>query len=87
MSEFLCKRNQEIVNRRKQFSDHAYSILYWKNVHKENDIQTPVMLKIGDESGVRLMPLSDLEERFKSTKMDSIQKADYDFLTKLVNED
>ena len=81
------QQNQEIVKRRKQFSDHVYSTLYWKNVHKVNDFQTPIVVKVSDESGIRLMPLSDLEERFKSKQMDSTQKADYDFLTKLVNED
>ena len=87
LDQDLLQQNQVIVNRRKQLSDQDYSILYWKNVHKENDFQTPVMLKVSDESGVRLMPLSDLEDRFKSKQMDSTQKADYDFLTKLVNED
>jgi hypothetical protein len=81
----LC--NQEVVNRRKQFSDHAYSTLYWKRVHKENDFQTPIMLKISDESGVRLMPISDLEERFESKQLDSTLSADYKFLSKLLNED
>lgn len=87
LDQDLLQQNQVIVNRRKQLSDQDYSILYWKNVHKENDFQTPVMLKVSDESGVRLMPLSDLEERFKSKQRDSTQKADYDFLTKLANED
>lgn len=82
----LLLRNQEIVNRRKQFTDHDYSTLYWKNVHKENDFQTPVMIKTRDESGVRLMPLSDLEERFESTHTDSCQKADYEYLTNLLND-
>ena len=87
LDQDLLQRNQEIVKRRKQFSDHVYSTLYWKNVHKVNDFQTPIVVKVSDESGVRLMPLSDLEERFESTHMDSTQNADYKFLTKLANKD
>ena len=86
LDQDLLLRNQEIINRRKQFTGHAYSAIYWKQLHKENDFQTPVMLKVNDETGVHLMPLSDLEERFKSTHMDSTQNTDHEFLTKLVNE-
>ena len=83
----LLQRNQEIVNRRKQFTDDDYSTLYWRSVHKENDIQTPVVIKVRDESGVHLVPLSDLEERFESMHTDSSQKAVNEFFTKLANED
>ena len=73
----------------KRFSLHQRlnSSLYLKNVRKFNDFQTPIVVKVSDESEVRLMPLSDLEERFESTHMDLTQNADYSFLTKLANED
>jgi len=87
LDQDLLQRNQEIIKRRKQFSDHEYSAIYWKQLHKENDFQTPVMLKVNDETGVHLMPISDLEERFTSTHMESTQNTDHVLLTKLVNED
>jgi len=87
LDQDLLQINHSIVERRKQFSDHVYSTLYWKNVHKVNDFQTPIVVKVSDESGVRLMPISDLEERFESKQLDSTLSADYKFLSKLLNED